>query len=181
MARALRFIATALLLGSGAFAQAATLMEAQPLLHVRNSQVQGCGLRLTGGEPGKQASSWFDVSFNVFRRGLGLVQSIAYEIRRSDYEGDSRPEKVSVHSTWLKVSGSSTRIGENLERRDTLVYALVMEDVLALFEAVANGDSVTLGIRRWGQRADAVYTGAPFLSSDSRHQMSECLAGLALG
>src|SRR5687768_8618807 len=88
-ARAVPILACALLLGSGAFAQTrpATPMEAQPLTHVRDGRVQGCGLRLTGGEPGKQASSWFDVSFNLFRRGFGLAQSIAYEITRSDYEG----------------------------------------------------------------------------------------------
>jgi hypothetical protein len=54
-----------------------------------------------------------------------------------------------------------------------------MDDVLALFEAVANGDSVTLGIRRWDRRADAVYTGAPRISDDSRQAMSACLADLA--
>jgi hypothetical protein len=182
-ARAVPLIACALLAAGGAYAQpqASTLMEAQPLMHVRDGKVQGCGLRLTGGEAGKQASSWFDVSFNVFRRGLGLAQSIAYEIRRSDYEGNSRPAKVPVQSTWLKVSDGNTRVGENAERRDTLIYTLVMDDVLALFEAVANGDPVTLGIKRWGQRADAVYTGAPLLSSDSRHRMSACLADLASG
>jgi hypothetical protein len=175
----LSMAATALVLAGAASAQPGpALMEAQPVLHVRDGQVQGCGLRLTGGEPGKQASSWFDVSFNVFRRGLGLAQSIAYEIRRSEYEGDSRPKQVPVQSTWLKVSDGTARLGENTERRDTLVYMLLMEDVLALFEAVANGDPVTLGIKRWGQRADAVYTGAPHLSDDSRDRMSTCLAEL---
>lgn len=156
-------------------------MEAQPLTHVRDGRVQGCGLRLTGGDPGKQTSSWFDVSFNVFRRGPGLAQSIAYEIRRSEYEGDSRPARVPVQSTWLRVSDGATRLGENTERRDTLVYTLLMDDVLALFEAVANGEAVTLGIKRWDQRTDAVYTASPQLSTDSRHRMSACLADLALG
>ena len=176
-------IACALLAASAAYAQslAATLMEAHALMHVRDGRVQGCGLRLTGGEPGKQASSWFDVSFNVFRRGPGLAQSIAYEIRPSGHDGESRPAKVPVQSTWLKVSDGATRLGENRERRDALIYTLVMDDVLALFEAVANGDPVTLGIKRWGQRAGAVYTGAPRLSSDSRHRMSACLADLAMG
>ena len=156
-------------------------MEAHALTHVRDGKVQGCGLRLTGGEPGKQASAWFDVSFNVFRRGLGLAQSIAYEIRASQYDGESRPAKVPVQSTWLRVSDGGARLGENRERRDTLIYTLVMDDVLALFEAVANGDPVTLGIKRWDQRVDAVYTGAPHLSSDSRHRMSTCLADLEVG
>jgi hypothetical protein len=176
-------VACAVFAGSAACAEShpPTLMEAHALTHVRDGTVQGCGLRLTGGEPGKQASSWFDVSFNVFRRGLGLAQSIAYEIRPSEYDGESRPATVPVQSTWLKVSDGSARLGENLERRDTLIYTLVMDDVLALFEAVANGDPVTLGIKRWGQRVDAVYTGAPRLSSDSRDRMSTCLADLAVG
>ena len=174
--------AGAFLIASGVSAQSepSGLMQAQPLLHVRNGQVQGCGLRLTGGEPGKQASSWFDVSFNLFRSGPGLAQSIAYEIKRSEYAGDSRPTQVPVQSTWLKVHDGAARLGENTERRDTLVYTLLMDDVLALFEAVANGDPVTLGIKRWGQRTDVVYTGAPLISSDSRDRMSTCLAGLAL-
>ncbi len=182
-AAAVPLIACALLAAGAARAQphASMLMEAQPLTHVRDGKVQGCGLRLTGGEPGKQASSWFDVSFNVFRRGFGLAQSIAYEIRRSEYEGDSRPAKVPVQSTWLKVSDGAARLGENTDRRDTLVYMLVIDDVLALFEAVANGDPVTLGIKRWDQRADAVYTGAPLITSDSRSRMSACLAELAPG
>ena len=182
-ARAVPILACALFLGNGAFAQSGPPMpiEAQPLTHVRDGEVQGCGLRLTGGEPGKQTSSWFDVSFNVFRRGLGLAQSIAYEIKRSDYEGDSRPAKVPVQSTWLRISDGATRLGENTEQRDALVYSLVMDDVLAVFEAVARGRAVTLGIKRWGQRVDAVYTGAPFLTDDSRSRMSACLADLAVG
>ena len=173
----------ALLFVSGAWAQTvhSTSIEAEPLRHVRDGEVHGCGLRLTGGAPGKQASSWFDVSFNVFRRGPGLAQSIAYEIRRSEYDGDSRPTQVPVQSTWLRLYDGIARVGENVERRDTLVYTLLMDDVLALFEAVANGDPVTLGIKRWGQRVDAVYTGAPLISTDSRDRMSTCLAELALG
>lgn len=155
-------------------------MEALPLVHVRAGAVQGCGVRLTGGEPNRAVSSWFDVSFNVFRRGFGLAQSIAYELKRSEYDGESRPARVPVQSTWLTASEESARLGENTERRESLVYMLVIDDVLALFEAVASGRPVTLGIRRWGQRVDAVYTGTPVLSADSRHQISTCLAGLAL-
>jgi hypothetical protein len=155
-------------------------MEALPVVHVRQGEVHGCGVRLTGGEPGKAASSWFDVSFNVFRRGPGLAQSIAYEIRRSEFEGDSRPAQVPVQSTWLQVAQGTARLGENTERRDTLVYTMVIDEVLALFEALAKGEPVTLGIKRWGQRADAVYSAAPLLSTDSRHQIGVCLADLAL-
>jgi hypothetical protein len=126
-------------------------------------------------------SSWFDVSFNVFRRGFGLAQAIVYEIRPSGYEGDARPATVAVQSTWLKATDEgSARLGENTQRRDALVYSLVVDDVLSLFEAVARARPISLGIRRWGQRVDAVYTGVPSLGDDARKQITSCLAGLAL-
>ena len=159
----------------------AIAIEAQPLTHTREGRVQGCGLRLTGGEPGTPASSWFDVSFNVFARGTGIAQSFAYEIKRSEgYEGDSRPAKVPVRSTWVRAGEGSTRRGENTEPRDSLVYTLLVEDVLALFEAVAQSRAVTLGVRRWGQPSDAVYSGTPVISEESRTEVSACLGRLEL-
>ena len=157
-----------------------TPIEASPLTHMRSGVVHGCGLRLTGGEPAMPASSWFDVSVNVFRRGVGLAQSIAYEIRRSEYDGESRPSQVPVRSTWVKAAEGTARVGESAERRPSLVYTLLADDVLALFEAVATGQSVTLGIKRWGERTDTVYTGTPVLTADSRDRMSTCLASLTL-
>jgi hypothetical protein len=153
---------------------------AQSLVYNRDGAVQGCGVRLTGGAPSATgASTWFDVSFNVFRRGIALAQSIAYEIRRSAYQGDSRPARVAVQSTWLKVGDGSARLGENTERRETLVYTLVLDDALALFEAVASGRPVSVGIKRWGQPTASVYAGAPELTSETREQIAACLARLA--
>ena len=155
-------------------------LQAQPLTHARDGQVRGCGLRLTGGEAAKPVSSWFDVSFNVFDSGVGLAQSIAYELRRSEYDGESRPARVPVRSTWIKAAEGSTRRGENIERRETLIYTLLAEDVLALFEAVAEGRTITIGIRRWGELADSVHTGTPVLDEAARDDVSACLAHLAL-
>ena len=157
-----------------------TSLEATPLTHVRDGGIHGCGIRLTGGQPGQPASSWFDVSFNVFRRGIGLVQSIAYEITRSEYDGESRPAVVPVQSTWLSATDAGTRLGENSERRDTLVYRMLVDDVLSLFEAVATGQPITLGIRRWGDRLDSVYSATAALDADSRRKVSACLGGLVL-
>ena len=159
---------------------AAIVVEAQPLTYMRDGTVQGCGVRFTGGEPGTPSSSWFDVSVNVFNRGVGLAQSIAYEIRRSEFDGESRPERVPVRSTWVKTAEGSTRLGESTERRESLIYRLLVDDVLAVFEAVATGQPVTLGIRRWGERVDTVYTATPVLTEDSGARMSTCLASLKL-
>src|SRR5215213_993261 len=104
-------------------------IEALALVHERQGKVQGCGLRLTGGDPKPAASAWFDVSFNVFRRGIGLAQSFVYEMKRSGYEGESRPARAPVQSTWLKAAEeASARLGENTERRESLVYTLLIDD-----------------------------------------------------
>lgn len=167
--------------GSAAqIASQAIVMDAAPLMHMRDGAVHGCGVRLTGGLPGTPVSSWFDLSFNVFRRGVGLVQSIAYELRRSEYDGESRPERVPVQSTWLTAAEAGSRSGENIERRDTLVYRILVDDVLALFEAIATGRPMTLGIRRWGEREDRVHSATASLDVDSRQKIASCLSGLSL-
>jgi hypothetical protein len=155
-------------------------MEALALVHERQGEVHGCGVRLTGGDAKPVASAWFDVSFNVFRRGVGLAQSFVYEMKRSGHEGEGRPARVPVQSTWLKAADeASARLGENTERRDSLVYTLLIDDVLSLFEAVGRGRPVMLGIRQWGQRVDAVYSGVPVIGDGAREQITACLAALA--
>lgn len=152
---------------------------AQPLVHSRDGTIEGCGARLTGGETAPAGSSaWFDVSFSVFRGGVSLAQSYAYELRRSEYDGDARPARVPVQSAWLKAPRGSARMGENTERRDMLVYALVLDDAFALFEALAAGQTVTVGIKRWDRPAASVYAGAPALTGENRSQIAECLARL---
>jgi hypothetical protein len=155
-------------------------IAAQPLVHERGGAVQGCGARLTGGEASPAGSSaWFDVSFNVFRGGVALVQSYAYELRRSNYDGDARPARVPVQSAWLKAPQGSARLGENTERRETLVYPLVLDDALALFRALAAGEKVTVGIKRWDQRSVSVYAGTPELSDEARQRIADCLGNMS--
>jgi hypothetical protein len=152
-------------------------LTAQPLTHVRDGQVQGCGLRLTGGKAGRAASSWFDVSVNVFGAGGSLVQSVVYEIKASD-DGEARPARVPVRSTWIRVGEGSPRRGENIERRKTLVYSLLGDDALALFEALAEGRTIAVGIRRWREPEESVHKGAPVLDEAARAAVAECLGSL---
>lgn len=154
-------------------------VSAQPLVHRIDGAIAGCGVRLTGGAPNASApSAWFDVSINLFRRGVALAQAIAYEMRHSEFEGDSRPARVPVQSAWVTTGAGDARLGENLERRETLVYSLVPDDALSLFEAVARGQSVLVGIKRWGQRTASVYTGTPTLTGETRDEIGDCLAAL---
>jgi hypothetical protein len=161
-------------------ARAAELpMAAEPLVHERAGAIQGCGARLTGGQAGTAGTSaWFDVSFNVFRGGVALAQSFAYELRGSQYDGDARPARVPLQSAWLKAPRAAARFGENRQRSDTLVYPLVLDDAFALFQALAAGDTLTVGIKRWDQRAATVYAGKPALSEEDQRRLADCLVRL---
>jgi hypothetical protein len=156
-----------------------TALAADALVYRRDDVVLGCGVRLTGGEPRRAVSTWIDVSFNVFRRGIALAQAIAYEIRRSDLEGDSQPARVPLQGAWLRTSDASPRLGENAERQETLVYALRLDDALALFEAVARSEPVTVGVKRWDERTDSVYSGRAEIADDARERLAACLGALA--
>ena len=171
----------ALCVGGAAHAQnsPAIPIEADSIMHLHGEVIQGCGVRLTGGELGSEVSSWFDVSFNIFARGLGVAQSIGYEIRQSG-DGQSAPVRVPIQTTWLSASEGPVRVGENTERSLVLIYTLLIDDVLLLFEAIAKEQPLTLGIRRWGQRSDSVYTATPVLPGDARSRISACLARLEL-
>ena len=173
------FILFPLLAAAAAAGAGEMPIAAQPLVHARNGAVQGCGARLTGGESTPAGSSaWFDVSFNVFRSGHALVQSYAYEFRRSEYDGEARPAQVPLQSAWLKAPQGAARLGENSERRDTLIYSLVLDEALALFEALAAGEQVTVGIKRWDRRNASVYAGKPELTDEGRRRIAECLVRL---
>ncbi len=159
-----------------AIAQEALPLAADPLIYQREGVAVGCGVRLTGGEPNSvRPSIWFDVSFNVFRRGVAIAQAIGYEIRRSGFEGDSVPSRVPLQSAWLKAANGQAKLGENAQRVDTLVYTLLIDDALTLFEAVGQGQPLSLGIKRWGERVESVYSGTAALTDQSRQQIADCL------
>jgi hypothetical protein len=146
---------------------------------MRDGRVQGCGVRLVGGEARAPVSSWFDVSVNVFGADTAIAQSIVYEMKISGPEGDSVPTIAPVETTWIHIGEATTRRGENAERKSSLVYTVSVEDAIALFETVARGDSVTLGIKRWGQAEEVLYTGIPFMVDETREHMSACLEAMA--
>jgi len=153
-------------------------IEARTLTHTRDGQVEGCGLRFTGGEARSPVSSWFDVSLNVFRHGVAIAQSLAYDMRRSERDGDSVPAIAPVESTWLRAGEGIARRGENPERTRSLIYTLVPDEAIDVFEAVAKGEPLSVGIKRWTEPSEAVYTGLASMDDEARQNMSACLAEL---
>ena len=136
---------------------------------------------MTGGQPrAKGGSSWFDVSFNVYRRDIAIVQAIGYQIPQPQYDTESRPERVAMQRAWLKVeaAGGLTRLGENIAVRDSVIYTVTVDEAASLFAAVAKGQRLAVGMKRWGQAQETVYAGAPNLDDDTRRQVGACLEAL---
>ena len=151
------------------------------LTHTRGGAIEGCGVRLTGGQAAPSgASRWFDVSFNVFRRGIAIVQAIGYEMPAPPRNLDARPERVAVQRAWLKAEAAegATRSGENVEARDSLVYAVTVDDAAALFGAVAERRRLLIGLRAWGRRSETVYVGDVELADEHRQSLATCLEAL---
>ena len=163
----------------GALAQNALPIAAESIVHERDGLVVGCGVRVTGGRPAARESSlWFDVSFNVFRGGVALAQAVAYEMPRSD-AGDSRPSRVPVQSAWIAAGPASPKLGENAERKESLVYSLAFDDAVSLFDAAAQGMPLRLGLKTWGQQNASVHEGIPSLHAEARDRIADCVARLA--
>ena len=156
-------------------------LAAEALTHARGNAVQGCGMRLTAGETRRGTDSvWVDLSVNVYRRGIALVQAIAYEIAPPRYEETSRPQRLRVQRAWVKPESAAgtTRLGENTEALETLVYGLTLDDAAALFAAVAAGDPIAVGVRAWGRPRETLIAGRVTLNDDTRARIADCLNAL---
>lgn len=174
--------ALCLLLAFGApvdAAQADLPLGAAALTHKHAGKTVGCGIRVSGGRPGPR-SIWMDVSFNVYETGIALVHATAYRIALADYDAEGRPERISMQRAWLKPSGSdrSTRLGENTEARDALLYAVALDDAGGLFEAVANRRPITVALRAWGEPREWVLEGVAELPETARAEIATCLSAL---
>jgi hypothetical protein len=168
---------------AGAVTQESTplVIGAQALRHGDAAGMEGCGVRLNGGRVNvKRASYWFDVSVNVYAAGHALVQAIQYSIDPPAFDVRTPPERTMLQSAWIRVDRrvANTRMGENRERRDAVIYAIDLEEARALFEGLAHGQAIAIGIKRWGDPEAAVYVGTPELNGDTLSDLGSCLDAL---
>src|SRR5688572_21265738 len=92
-----------LLLNTGAWGQhvVQAQIEGQPLVYVREGAVNGCGVRLFGGQAGTVgAVPYFDVSFNLWRNGAGIVKAMSYDLRVEELAAGKRPVGLPISSAW---------------------------------------------------------------------------------
>ena len=171
----------AALIASGSGAAADLPMAAEALVHHTGNGIEGCGVRITGGRVAARSRSiWLDLSFNVYRRGPALVQAIAYDMQPSRYGDEVQPNRIAVQRAWVKPrsAGGSTRLGENTQTRDAVVYAVTLDDAAALFQASASLQPIVVGVRAWNEQREWVFEGTPVLTDPGRAQLADCLTAL---
>jgi hypothetical protein len=154
------------------------MMQAEALVHERAGAVHGCGVRLTGGQPEPaRSSAWLDLSINVYRSGVGLVQTIVYDVPRPQFDVRTPPVRSALQSAWLRSEDmqGSTRRGENRERSDRLVYQVVIDELVPLFEAARTGQTIVFGVKSWNETTERVYSGKPRMSDESSYRLGLCL------
>ena len=178
-----RVVSASLLLAfacAPALAQESLPLAAEALVHEREGSVIGCGIRVTGGQSElRRASLWFDVSVNIFRRGIAIAQAVAYELPQSPGTGESRPARVPVQSASIGINAGSAKLGESRERQDSLVYTLTIDEAISLFDAVGRGSPLRVGVKRWTERTASVHVGPAPLDTDARARIADCVARIA--
>lgn len=181
-AAAVLFVAALWPNAAGAQPNSLVPLAAEALTHTRDGAVEGCGLRFTGGHIAIGAKSvWLDLSINVYRRGVAIVQALAYEIDRPRYEvPETPPQRVPVQRAWIKsqAAAGSTRLGETTEVRDSLVYRVTFDDAAAVLQAVASDQAIAMGVRPWGRPRETVLAGHVTVRNDSRARIADCLTAL---
>jgi hypothetical protein len=159
-------------------------IDSQPLVYVRSGVINGCGVRLLGGEFGPvEPIAWFDVSFNIYAQGIGMIKALSYDVRIEEMKSGKRGPAVPVQGAWIKVDGSmATRplkgisSGEDL---GSIVYAASADDVFPLFFGLLEGKQFMVAIQRKGQSGERIYAGAPTLDEADAKRISSCLNELA--
>jgi hypothetical protein len=175
----------ALLLSTAAWGQnmVQAQIEGQPLVYVREGAVNGCGVRLFGGQAGTVgAVPYFDVSFNLWRNGAGMVKAISYDLRVEELAAGKRPVGLPISSAWIKTAGAAAtqplkgvQAGED---KGSILYAASAESVILLFRGLSERSVFMVGVKRTGQASERIFSGRPQLADNDREQVRSCLQEL---
>lgn len=166
-------------------------ISGQALQYMKDGRVSGCGIRMVGIE-GVRASGpmvVFDASFNTVLPGLGTVkgdsQLVTLAQMQAGQSGQMRPRPVAF---WIRAPGSRATqpregrmIGAITPPEAVMYVTDRLDDVMALFTAVASGKPIQVGIRQRGESVDRVFYGTVTLSDGDRGTVHQCFSDLAAG
>jgi hypothetical protein len=165
------------------------LIMGQPLQYMKEGHVNGCGVRLFGlVNPNKERDTeGFDVSFNLYLPGFGLIKGGGLNVTADDFAkrrtGKRKPKPKSL---WLKAAGlraTQPRDGGVLQAEDPPEAAMYVtsgiESVVGLFGAIFVGKPIQVGILQHNEPVERVYYGPVALKDSEKAEIAGCIEELS--
>jgi len=155
---------------------------AEPQMQIKDGAIQGCGYRLKSipqSLVGLTSVIVLDTSFNIYAEGMVLLKGGAVRI---DVKAGApgKAENRQIASFWMKAQGEKPTKALNGkvipgETQGYLLYGESIAAVAKLFDSVADGTPLTIGVRVKGEGIDRIYSGIAQLSEQDRAQGAQCL------
>lgn len=163
-----------------------TNMEGQPLMYMKDGAVNGCGLRIIGGNPSQTSAivNMFDVSINVYRSEGAMVKIVSYSTTVAELQTNKPPKTIKVKSGWLKTPGEkATDPGVNPavsgDDPNSILYRTSIDSAISIFTAYARQQPISVGIFRAADTSERVYYGRINMSSQEMEQHRSCIQELS--
>lgn len=161
-------------------------IEGQPLIYLKDGNIEGCGVRLFAFQldPVGSAGTGWDVSFNFWTNGLATAKGLAYDIDVRELKAGKKPKNARLERFWIKAPNvSATQPRENRifpgDDAGSIMYAIGLDTAIDLLKATFAKETLTVSIRRAGERTERLYFGIPSLSDAEREQLMNCVSEAA--
>jgi hypothetical protein len=151
---------------------------------MKDGQVNGCGVRMVGLTdpvgPDKSVEG-FDVSFNLYAQGFGIVKGGGFTSTQPQIERGSAGKKRRPEAVWIKASGkqaTQSRDGKVQTSQDTpeaIFYGTDIRPVLDLLSAVGDGQPIQIGLRFPGAGIDRIYQGVVQMTPEDSSSVGRCM------
>jgi hypothetical protein len=126
---------------------------------------------------------YFDVSFNLYRNGLGMVKALTYDLRMEELAAGKRPVGVPISGAWIKSPGApATQPLKEVGPGDdpgSIIYATSQESMFSLFAGIVEDSGLMVGIKRSGQSNERIYSGKVAIQPADLKQIRDCLNELS--
>jgi len=161
------------------------IVIAEPQMQIKDGAIQGCGYRLKSipqSLAGLTSVIVLDTSFNIYAKGKALLKGGAVRVAvKAGAPG--KAENRQIASFWIKAQGEKPTKALNGkvipgETQGYLLYVETIAAVAKLFDSVADGTPLTIGVRVKGEGIDRIYSGVAQLSDQDRNQGAQCLNDL---
>ena len=158
---------------------------AEPQMQIKDGAIQGCGYRLKSFPQslrGLNSVVALDTSFNIYAEGSALLKGGAVRFPVNAGALGQAANKPIV-SFWMKAQAEKPTKALNgkvlaADTQGYLIYGEAISTVAKLFESVAEGTPLTIGVRVKSEGVDRIHSGVARLTDQDQAQTVQCMAEL---